>query len=387
MMALMLACGVTSKAGWRAWAPAGVDAGAAKVGDLGGVALFDGYVGAAGDGQVDGRQRRGHVERHAVLFGQHRQRVRADLVGGVAVGGDAVGPDHYAVDLSPRDEVPRHVVGDDAVLDALDAEFPRRKARALQPRPGLVDEHRDGAAVALVAGADDAQRRAVAGGRQGARVAVREDGGAGREQRRAEGADGVAAADVVVVDLARPGQQGEPAFVGRRVAALPQGAHLGDGPGEVDGGGPRLGEARRRLVQGGVEGGAVAAGEGGLAGGQRQGAGRGHADGGRPAHGHVADACGDVAPGGAGDVALVGGQRELVDEHDRVGADLDRLDAQLVLRVIGVQRACPCAGRRAARDAGDVAARRGLAAPAAPLDPDELRCPGPRRPGTWPARR
>ena len=282
------------------------DARAAKVGDLGGVALLDGDVGAARDGQVDGRERRGHVERQAVLLGQHRQRVGADLVGGVAVGGDAVGPHHDAVDLSPRDEVPRHAVADDAVLDALDAELPRRKARALQPGPRLVDEHRDGAAVALVAGADDAQRGAVAGGRQGAGVAVREDGGAGGEERRAEGADGVAAADVVVVDLARPGEQGEPAFVGRRVAALPQGAHLGDGPGEVDGGGPRLRRGRRppRLRRRRRRRG-VAAGEGGLARGQGEAAGRGHADGRRAAHGHVADARGDVAPGGAGDVALV----------------------------------------------------------------------------------
>ncbi len=88
----------------------------------------------------------------------------------------------------------------------------------------------------------------------------------------------------------------------------------------------------------GVEGGAVAGvGEGGLAGGQRKAAGGGHADGRRAAHGHVADARSHLAPGRAGDVALVVGQGELVDQHDRVGPDLDGFDAQLVLRTASVQ--------------------------------------------------
>ena len=109
-------------------------------------------------------------------------------------------------------------------------------------------------------------------------------------------------------------------------------------------------QAGRRLVEGGVEGRAVAGvGEGGLAGGQRKAAGGGHADGRRAAHGHVADARGHLAPGRAGDVALVVRQGELVDQHHRVGPDLDRLDAQLVLRPAGRSAGRPCAGRRRLR--------------------------------------
>src|SRR3989441_13057705 len=53
-------------------------------------ALFDRYAVPVGERPIDGRGRRGAVERHAVMQREHGQRVRADLAGEVAVLRDAV---------------------------------------------------------------------------------------------------------------------------------------------------------------------------------------------------------------------------------------------------------------------------------------------------------
>ena len=106
---------------------------------------------------------------------------------------------------------------------------------------------------ARVRGADDAERRAVPGRRQGAGVAVREDAVAGLEQRGAVLADAQAAVDVVVVDRLRAGEQrgGErtPARRGSaqrrsQTARISPIAQL-----QVDGRGPRGQQAARGLLE------------------------------------------------------------------------------------------------------------------------------------------
>ena len=74
--------------------------------------------------------------------------------------------------------------------------------------------------------------------------------------------------------------------------------------------------------------GSSAARGGRLGGRERDAAGRGDADRRRAADRHVADAVRDLTPGAAGDVALLLRQRELVDEHDLAGQDLDGAHAQ-----------------------------------------------------------
>src|SRR5712691_1891249 len=64
-------------------------------------ALLDRYAVAGSDRQIYRARRRGDVERHAVLSGQHRELVSTDLVGHVAVGGDPVRADDDCVDRAP----------------------------------------------------------------------------------------------------------------------------------------------------------------------------------------------------------------------------------------------------------------------------------------------
>src|SRR5688572_918747 len=82
------------------------------------VALFDGDQAALRQRQVHGGGGRDAIERHAVLLGQHRHAVGADLVGKVAVGDDAVGADQAQVDLAAVQEVAGGIVGDEVVGDA-----------------------------------------------------------------------------------------------------------------------------------------------------------------------------------------------------------------------------------------------------------------------------
>ena len=161
-----------------------------------------GMCAPSGGAQIDGRQRRGDVERDVVLARQHGDAVGADLVGGVAVGGDAIGADDDEVDLALAHQRRAHVVGDDGRVDAVAHQLPRGEPRALQERPRLVGEHRDRLA-GLDRAADDAERRAVAGRRQRAGVAVGQDVRVGGHDRGAEGAHRAAAGDVLVVNQLR----------------------------------------------------------------------------------------------------------------------------------------------------------------------------------------
>src|SRR5439155_25778873 len=68
----------------RALGRRGLAAGRAT--DLARVPLLDGNGGARGNGSVDGRERRRHIEGDAVMTSEHGHRVSPDLVGGVAGG-------------------------------------------------------------------------------------------------------------------------------------------------------------------------------------------------------------------------------------------------------------------------------------------------------------
>ncbi len=150
------------------------------------VALLDRDAGSVGGPQVDGGERRGDVERNAVLLGEDGHAVGADLVGHVAVGGDAIGADDHQVDARQAHHRRGHVVGDDRGVDPVLDQLPGREPRALQERPRLVGEHRHLLA-AFGGGADDAERGAVAGRGQRPGVAVGEDAGLlrARASRRA----------------------------------------------------------------------------------------------------------------------------------------------------------------------------------------------------------
>ena len=228
---------------------------AAERRDLVLVSLLDGDLGAGPNAQIDGRERRRHVERHAVLLGQHRDGVGADLVGRVAVGGDAVGADDDAVDGAAAHEVAGHVVGDQAIGDALDRELPGRETGALQPGPRLVDEDLGDAASARAR--RGSTPRAVpypAVARAPALQCVR---------MRAPRLNSAAPCAPMAQAAARRRRRGSSrALVEQRRAgdsagvagaAPPDGAHLGDRPGEVDGRGPRGGEAGGGLFERGAE--------------------------------------------------------------------------------------------------------------------------------------
>ena len=91
--AVTSAAGVTSNAGLRTAVPGSVVCAAAEGAHLVAVALLDRDAVAVGQRGVDGRRRAGDDERDPGRAGGQRQRIGADLVGGVAVGGDAVGAD------------------------------------------------------------------------------------------------------------------------------------------------------------------------------------------------------------------------------------------------------------------------------------------------------
>ena len=133
---------------------------------------------------------------------QDRHGVGADLVGGVAVGGDAVGADDHQIDQPLPHQRARHVVGDDRRFDAVPHQLPRREPGALQKRPRLVGQHRHVLA-RLDRGANDAERRPVAGGRERPGVAVREDSGLARHDRGTERPHRAATRHVLVVNELR----------------------------------------------------------------------------------------------------------------------------------------------------------------------------------------
>src|SRR6185295_15151679 len=111
--------------------------------DLALIALLDRDVFAVGRREIDGRNRRGNVERNVVLFGQHGDGVGADLVRHVAIGGDAIGADDDEIDLTVAHQRACHAVGDDRRLYAVAYELPRGQACPLKEWTGFVREDAD----------------------------------------------------------------------------------------------------------------------------------------------------------------------------------------------------------------------------------------------------
>jgi hypothetical protein len=99
-------------------------------------------------------------------------------------------------------EVSRHPVRDDGRVDGVLEKLPGREPRALQEGASLVGE--DAHVLArLVSGADDAERRPVTGGRERARVAVREDERSPGHERLAVASDRAAGGDVLLLHADR----------------------------------------------------------------------------------------------------------------------------------------------------------------------------------------
>ena len=173
-MPVIRSAGVTSNAGLRTSVSGGAMRHAADEQDLGGLALLDRDRLAVRRGEVDRADRRGDEERDAVARGEHGQRVRPDLVRGVAVGGDPVGADDDDVDLAARHQVAGGDIGDQRVRHLRLRQLPGRQPRALEIGPGLVDPDVDGPA-GVVGRLDDAQRGPELAARERSGVAVGQD--------------------------------------------------------------------------------------------------------------------------------------------------------------------------------------------------------------------
>ncbi len=107
------------------------------------VAFFDRNLRTIGKFRVERGTRCGHVKRHAVVLGQNREAVRADLIRGVAVGGDAVGSDNAGAHFFQAQDARGHVVANHRHGHAGAAEFPGRQARALPERARFVGKDVD----------------------------------------------------------------------------------------------------------------------------------------------------------------------------------------------------------------------------------------------------
>src|SRR5580704_7281414 len=139
------------------------------VGHFGSSSLFDGDVVAIGDREIEGGNRGGDVKRNVVFFGEYRDLIGADLVGGVAVGGDAIRTGDDRADRAGLQKVAHHIVGDERERYAATMKLPGRKARALKIRASL--GHEDVELVSLLnRDANHAQRGADTAGGQRAGV-------------------------------------------------------------------------------------------------------------------------------------------------------------------------------------------------------------------------
>jgi len=85
---------------------------ARNVRDFAFIALLDRDFAAVGGFEIDGRNRRRHIERDAVLFRQDRYGVSSDFIGDVAIGGDAVRAHDDGANFALLHHHSRHIVGD-----------------------------------------------------------------------------------------------------------------------------------------------------------------------------------------------------------------------------------------------------------------------------------
>src|SRR5204863_12007 len=105
--------------------------------------LLDWYLLAACQREIEGGDGSRDEEWHAVLLGQHRHGVGADLVGDIAIARDAVRAHHYTADAPALHEMARHVVRDERGRNAVLLQLPHGEARALQKGARLIGEDVD----------------------------------------------------------------------------------------------------------------------------------------------------------------------------------------------------------------------------------------------------
>ena len=242
---------------------------------------------------------------------QHRHRIGADLVGDVAVRGNAISADHHEIDLTPAHQESRRIIGDQRHRDTVLREFPCGQPRALQERTGLVGKHADLLA-RLDRRANHAQRRAVAGGGERARIAVREHARPVLEQHGAMLSHPPVGFDVGGADRVRLGKQHE-RDLGRRAAAesLQGVAHARERPEEIDCSRAARRQCGKPELKPGIE-----CGDSRLLQSQRferDAVGRGATDGRRAAHYHAADAFSNPGRGIVRQIAHLGRQHTLID--------------------------------------------------------------------------
>ena len=186
--------------------------------------------------------------------------------------------------------------------------------------PGFVGEHVDLFA-GLDRGANHAERGAVPGGRQRARVAVRQHGLAVRHQRRAVASDRHAQGDVFLAHLLRFfNHAADDCSLGFALQACAQPAHAVDGPKQVYRSRPGSRERAADRLEIGI-----------LLDAQRHAHGRGYANGGRSANHHGLDRFGDFLVGAAGHEYLLARQQALIDHDHAVGGPLNCFHHELPL--------------------------------------------------------
>ncbi len=166
--------------------------------------------------------------------------------------------------------------------------------------------------------ANDAERGAVAAGGERAGVAVGEHAALVGQQRAAEGSHGLAGGDVFLVHGVGFGEKLLFDFGHRGAGGAQRGKerfHAVDGPEEIDGGGPRAGQALRRSAR---TPGAKCFCRGGLRVlcAESDAVSRRNADGRRAAHDHGDDDVGHLFVGCGEHVALFERQLRLIDETD-----------------------------------------------------------------------
>ena len=192
-------------------------------------------------------------------------------------------------------------------------QLPGRQARALEQRPRLVDEDVDALSL-LVRRANDGQRRAVAGGGEGAGVAVGEDGRAGGDEVGAKAAYGPARFDLLLMDALRLRAAQPPPSP--RVLST-RGPPPSRGPAPTPGSPPSAGSSGAAPPPLRISANRPAASVDELrCGCQSQAVGRGHAERRRAANAQLADRLRQRRAVVDLDVRLVGRQARLIEEAD-----------------------------------------------------------------------
>ena len=178
---------------------------------------------------------RDDVERHAVVVRQHGQRVRADLVGGVAVRSRCGRRRRPRRRPRPRPNTWATALSVSSVWAMPSSASSKAVSRA-PCSSGRVSRHPHvRPRAALGEGLDDAERRAVAARRQPAGVALRDQLRRVAEQRRPVRAHLPAALDLVVVDAAGDAPPARRAARRRRATAPSSTARASPhAPGQVD---------------------------------------------------------------------------------------------------------------------------------------------------------